>query len=154
MLGKIISINGNILKVELAIDVTNKTGLSNLHVAIECQGKKLIGEIIEIDLKYATISLLGEIINNQFISGVNTKPSFASTIRIITKDELNQIIDFENSNYAINFGRLPLYSNYPINLNPDIFFSNHSAIVGNSGSGKSSAVARLFQNIFSTNNII
>ncbi|MBQ9024027.1 MAG: ATP-binding protein [Bacilli bacterium] len=151
MLGKIISINGNILKVELAIDVTNKTGLSNLHVAIECQGKKLIGEIIEIDLKYATISLLGEIINNQFISGVNTKPSFASTIRIITKDELNQIIDFENSNYAINFGRLPLYSNYPINLNPDIFFSNHSAIVGNSGSGKSSAVARLFQNIFSTN---
>lgn len=150
MLGKIISINGNILKIELTIDVTNKTGLSNLHVAIECQGKKLIGEIIDIDLKYATISLLGEIINNSFVSGVNTKPSFASTVRIINKDELNSIIDFENSNYAINFGRLPLYSNYPINLNPDIFFSNHSAIVGNSGSGKSSAVARLFQNIFST----
>ena len=150
MLGKIVSVNGNIIKVELTIDVTNKTGLSNLHVAIECQGKKLIGEIIEIDLKYATISLLGEIINNKFISGVNTKPSFASTIRIITKEELNQIIDFSTNNYAINFGKLPLYSNYPINLNPNIFFSNHSAIVGNTGSGKSSAVARLFQNIFST----
>ena len=150
MLGKIISINGNIIKVELTIDVTNKTGLSNLHVAIECQGKKLIGEIIEIDLKYVTISLLGEIINNNFISGVNTKPSFASTIRIITKEELNTIIDFSSDNYAINFGKLPLYSNYPINLNPNIFFSNHSAIVGNTGSGKSSAVARLFQNIFSS----
>ena len=148
MLGKIVSINGNLVKVELTIDVTNKTGLSNLHVAIECQGKKLIGEIIEIDLKYVTIYLLGEIIDNKFVSGVNSKPSFASTIRIITKEELNIIIDFENSNYAINFGRLPLYSNYPINLNPDIFFSNHSAIVGNSGCGKSSAVARLLQNIF------
>ena len=124
MLGKIVSVNGNIVKVELTIDVTNKTGLSNLHVAIECQGKKLIGEIIEIDLKYATISLLGEIINNKFVSGVNTKPSFASTIRIISKEELNIIIDFVNANYAINFGKLPLYSGYPINLNPDIFFSN------------------------------
>ena len=151
MLGKIISINGNIIKVELTIDITNKTGLSNLHVAIECQGKKLIGEIIEIDLKYATISLLGEIINGNFISGVNTKPSFASTIRIITKEELNIIIDYNSDNYAVNFGKLPLYSNYPINLNPNIFFSNHSAIVGNSGCGKSSAVARLFQNIFSSN---
>ena len=151
MLGKIVSVNGNLVKIELTIDVTNKTGLSNLHVAIECQGKKLIGEIIEIDLKYATISLLGEIINGKFVSGVNTKPSFASTIRIITKEELDIIIDYFYGDYAVNFGKLPLYSNYPINLNPDIFFSNHSAIVGNSGCGKSSAVARLLQNIFSTN---
>ena len=35
MLGKIISVEGNLIKVELTIDVTNKTGLSNLHVAIE-----------------------------------------------------------------------------------------------------------------------
>ena len=151
MLGKIVSIDGNIVKVELTLDITNKTGLTNLHVAIECQGKKIIGEIIAIDLKYATIMLLGEIVNNNFISGVNTKPSFASTIRIITKEELNIIIDYMQSDYAVNFGRLPLYSNYPINLNPDIFFSNHFAIVGNSGSGKSCAVARIFQNIFSSN---
>ena len=151
MLGKIISIEGNIVKIELSIDVTNKTGLSNLHVAIECQGKKIIGEIISIDLKTATIMLLGEIIEGKFVSGVNSKPSFASTIRIINRDELNTIIDFSSEAYAINFGKLPLYSNYPINLDPNIFFSNHSAIVGNSGSGKSCAVARLMQNIFSSN---
>ena len=151
MLGKIISIDGDLLKVELTIDVTHKTGLTNLHVAIECQGKKIIGEIIAIDLKYATVMLLGEIIDGKYVSGVNTKPSFASTIRIISKEELNIIIDYSTDDFSINFGKLPLYSNYPINLNPDIFFSNHSAIVGNSGSGKSSAVARLFQNIFSSN---
>ena len=149
MLGKIISIDGNILKLELVIDVTNKTGLLNLHVAIECQGKKIIGEIIAIDLKYATIMLLGEIENGSFISGVNTKPSFASTTRIITREELDIITDNCNLEYAVNFGKIPLYSNYPLNLNPENFFSNHSCIVGNSGSGKSSAVARLFQNIFS-----
>ena len=151
MLGKIISIDGNIIKVELGIDVTNKTGLSNLHVAIECQGKKIIGEIIAIDLKYATIMLLGEIINNVYVSGVNTKPSFASTIRIITREELDIITDNNKDNFTINFGRIPLYSNYPLNLDPNIYFSNHSAIVGNSGAGKSCSVARLFQNIFSTN---
>ena len=150
MLGKIISIDGNLLKIELAIDITNKTGLLNLHVAIECQGKKIIGEIISIDLKYATIMLLGEIINNSYVSGVNTKPSFASTTRVITREELNIITDNSNLDYAINFGRIPLYSNFPLNLNPEQFFSNHSCIVGNSGSGKSSAVARLLQNIFSS----
>ena len=150
MLGKIISIEGNILKLELTIDVTNKTGLSNLHVAIECQGRKVIGEIISVDLKYMTIMLLGEIIDNKFVSGVSSKPSFASLVRIITREELNILIDYSSDNYAVNFGKLPLYSNYPINLNPETFFSNHSSIVGNSGSGKSSAVARLFQNIFSS----
>lgn len=150
MLGKIISIDGNILRIELLVDVTNKTGLLNLHVAVECQGKKVIGEIISLDLKYATIMLLGEIIEGTFISGVNSKPSFASTVRIITRDELNIITDNSNLDYAVNFGKIPLYSNYPLNLNPEIFFSNHSCIVGNSGSGKSSAVARLLQNIFSS----
>ena len=150
MLGKIISIDANTLKVELTIDVTNKVGLLNLHVVIECQGKKIVGEIISIDLKYATILLLGEIINNSFVSGVNSKPSFASTIKIVNKEELDIITDNNKSRYTVNFGKLPLYSNYPLNLNPNIFFSNHSAIVGNSGSGKSSAVARLFQNIFSS----
>ena len=148
MLGKIVSIDGNIVKLELTIDVTNKTGLLNLHVAIECQGKKIIGEIISIDLKYMTIMLLGEIVNNEFVSGVNSKPSFASTIRIITREELEMITNVSKDNFSVNFGRLPLYSNYPLNLNPDIFFSNHSSIVGNSGSGKSCAVARLLQNIF------
>ena len=151
MLGKIISIDGNLLKIELTIDVTNKTGLSNLHVAIECQGKKIIGEIISLDLTTATIMLLGEIINNEFVSGVNTKPSFASTVRIINREELNIITENTNQGYSVNFGKLPLYSNYPLNLNPEGFFSNHSSIVGNSGSGKSSAVARLLQNIFSNN---
>ena len=151
MLGKIVSIDGNIVKVELTIDVTNKTGLLNLHVAIECQGKKMIGEIIAIDLKYMTIMLLGEIINNEFVSGVNSKPSFASTIRIINREELDMITNISKENYSVNFGRLPLYSNYPLNLNPDIFFSNHASIVGNSGSGKSCSVARLLQNIFISN---
>ena len=68
MIGKIISIEGNIVKIELMVDVTTKTGLLNLHVAIECQGKTIIGEIIEIDLKYATIMLLGEIINDSFVN--------------------------------------------------------------------------------------
>ena len=68
MLGKIISIDGYLLKIELTIDVTNKTGLSNLHVAIECQGKKIIGEIISLDLTTATIMLLGEIINNELLT--------------------------------------------------------------------------------------
>ena len=45
-------------------------------------------------------------------------------------------------------GLSPLYNNYPIRVNIDSLFSNHSAIFGNTGSGKTYGVARLVQNLF------
>ncbi len=151
MIGKIVSIEGNLVIVNLAIDLNNKAGLLNIHVAFDSNGSTIIGEIVSLSLKEAKIALLGEIINNNFISGVNKKPSFASTVRIINRNELDLIVGNSNSKYAVNFGSLPLYSNYPLNIDPDKFFQEHFCIVGNSGSGKSSLVARIFQNLFLNN---
>ena len=46
-------------------------------------------------------------------------------------------------------GVSPLYNNYPIKINIDDMFSNHMAIFGNTGSGKTCGVARIVQNFFS-----
>ena len=43
---------------------------------------------------------------------------------------------------------MPLYNNTPAYVPTNTFFSNHFAIFGNTGSGKSCGVARLFQNVF------
>ena len=45
-------------------------------------------------------------------------------------------------------GLSPLYNDYPIKINIDDMFSNHIAIFGNTGSGKTYGVSRLIQNLF------
>ena len=47
---------------------------------------------------------------------------------------------------------MPLYNNAPAYVSLNTFFSNHFAIFGNTGSGKSCGVARLFQNVFFNQN--
>ena len=51
-------------------------------------------------------------------------------------------------------GLSPLYNNSPVKINIDDMWSNHTAIFGNTGSGKTYGVARLVQNLFTMPNYI
>ena len=53
MLGKIIAIEGNIVSVELEIDLTKFQSLLNLHVVMQEPTRTIIGEIIDINSKIA-----------------------------------------------------------------------------------------------------
>ena len=48
-------------------------------------------------------------------------------------------------------GKSAIYNDFNISVPLNSFFAYHSAILGNTGSGKSCCVARLFQNLFLTN---
>ena len=51
-------------------------------------------------------------------------------------------------------GKSPLYDDYPLYIDVNDMFSNHSAIFGNTGSGKSWGLARLMQNVFENQNVV
>ena len=108
--------------------------------------KKILGEIEEITENVVKISFLGEFINGKFYSGIIKKPSLTAKVRIINKDELSELVG-DNNPKAMMLGISPLY-NYPVKIDIDDMFSNHSAIFGNTGSGKTYGVARLVQNLF------
>ena len=150
MIGKIVEIRGNEVIVKLGIDITSQTNLVNLHVVFEDEKAKIVGEIKEIDKQNVKIVIVGEIINNQFLPGYSKKPSFHSEVRMIKMDELSKILGSQQikDNNQIYFGLSTIYTNYRINVDTNKFFSNHFAIIGNTGSGKSFTVARLLQNIF------
>ena len=114
--------------------------------------KKILGEIEEITENVVKISFLGEFINGKFYSGIIKKPSLTAKVRIISKDELSELVG-DNSPKAMMLGISPLY-NYPVKIDIDDMFSNHSAIFGNTGSGKTYGVARLVQNLFVMKNKI
>lgn len=156
MLGNIINIENNIVTIKLAIDITTQTNLINVHVIFEDGDKKIVGEIINIDVDTAKISIVGEIVDNNFLPGFTKKPSFKSSVRIIVMNELALLLGDQQitDNDQIYLGRSSIYTNYRINVGVNSFFSNHFAILGNTGSGKSCTVARLLQNIFTSNNYL
>ena len=148
MVGKIISIANLEIQIELNINEEQKKNLINFHVVFELDDRRVLGEVSSVNENNASISLIGEIINNDFIPGVSKKPFFGAECRIIKEEELALIIGANIPGIKFNVGLLPQYSNYKVNIPVDSFFNNHFSILGNTGSGKSHGLARLVQNLY------
>ncbi len=152
MLGKILKIDGKIIKVEnlKKISLINIIGY---YVIFENQKQKLVGEIIFVNEAEFQIVLIGEIKNNTFIPGVENFPTIESSCRVIYKEELEYIIGSQDVLLPQNLllGKSNIFDGFNISVHINDLFSNHFAVVGNTGSGKSCGVARLFQNMFAAN---
>lgn len=149
MFGKIISINNSEVIIEKKT-TEKEVSVLNYHVVFEESNRKIVGEIVAVNGETITILLVGEIKNSIFITGVIKKPNFKTIPRIILKSELELILgnqDLSNNN-ILNIGNSYIYENFKVTVNINELLSNHFAILGNTGSGKSCGVARLIQNIF------
>lgn len=149
MLGTILEIIDNFVLVKLSININNQANLVNLHVVFEDNDKRIVGEIINTTQTTMKIQIVGELVNNDFVPGASTKPSFKSIVRIIKTEELELILGKQNiiGNQTF-FGVSNVYQNYKINVDINEFFSSHFAVLGNSGAGKSCTVASIIQNLF------
>lgn len=151
MIGKVIKIYDDNVEVELVLDDSQKKSIMNFHVAFDTDTSKIIGEIVSIDKSIAIVNLLGEIKNNRFMPGLSKRPFFGEPCRIITKEELPIIVgNYDTKNVYI--GKLEQYNGYPVSVSVNDLFSNHFAILGNTGSGKSYGLSRIIQNLFLGNN--
>ena len=148
MFKEIKNITKNYAIVEINGDINSD--ILNINVVIEDNDLRILGEVEDIDNGLAKIAFLGEFHEGKFYSGIIRRPSLKSNIRIINTDELNELVG-ENDDKSMLLGLSPLYNNYPVKINIDKMFSNHLAIFGNTGSGKTWGVSRLIQNLFNLN---
>ena len=156
MLGKIISVFGDKVTIKLETNIYEIDNLMGKNVIFESSDIKIVGEILDGDSVNLSIVLVGEIVNNKFIYGSMVKPAFNVPCRIISTEELDIIYQNDSNTNSISMGTSAVYRNYRISLDVNSFFSNHFAIFGNSGSGKSYSTSKILQSIFydaSTNNI-
>ena len=145
MFGKIVYISDSVAHVKTSGPIS--TNLMNMHVIFEDEDKKILGEIIDINEDIIKINFLGEFSGKKYLGGVIRKPTFKANIRLITEDELKLIVG-DLSDDTLNIGHSALYDNCDIRVKINDLLSNHMAIFGNTGSGKSCGVARILQNIF------
>ncbi len=152
MFGNINKINKDYAIVTLETNMASLKDLINMHVIFEDTDKKILGEVDSVTKGYAKINFLGELTDNDFIGGLIRKPSLDAQTRFINEEELKVLIG--NKDSCFNLGFSPLYNNYPLNVKVDDFFSNHTVIFGNTGSGKTNAICRIIQNCFPESNLI
>ncbi len=149
MFGEIIDVYDNYVIVENKTQ-TIDTNYLNIHVIFSDNVRKIVGEISTINKNEIKILIVGEIIDNVFVNGVVRKPNLSGGCRIIYKSELEALLGKQDIDSADSFyiGKSIIYDGLNITGNFNDFFSNHFAIIGNTGSGKSCSVARILQNIF------
>ena len=147
MFDKIVYISDHSANIRLKDAEHLAVNLMNLHLIFEDKDKKVLGEVDDLDKDIVKARFLGEIVNGRLIGGTIRKPSLDASIRVIDKSEIPMIVGEDKEGY-MKFGVSPFYNDFPVYLDVNNFFSNHFAIFGNSGSGKSCGVSRLFQNMF------
>ncbi len=98
-----------------------------------------------------------------FSLGVGIYPGLYSDVNIVTNQDMEIIlrtstdknIDVSEDNKEIHksffIGKSKNLINYPIHISIDNFFNIHSAVLGNSGSGKSNTIAHILQEILRKN---
>jgi len=147
MLGKIIAINENVVSVKLEVNVYDFDGLIGKNVTFKDENITSIGEVTAIGNGIMQAILVGEIKDGKFLYGDISKPSFKAICYLIDNATLDIVLNSDATN-TIKLGKSYIYPDYDIKLDVGNFFSNHFAILGNSGSGKSYSVAKILQGIF------
>lgn len=102
------------------------------------------------DERWLQVQLLGEIDRGtgHFQRGVGCFPGLDDPVHFVTPDELKAIFPPPDE-HRLRLGRLAAAEEIPVCLDASRLVVRHSAVVGSTGSGKTSAVASLLQNFIS-----
>ena len=109
--------------------------------------------------KYLEVLPIGTIKDDQFDFGVSVYPTLYSDVLYIKEQELDTIFKTNSSKKPIEgtdkyrytslpIGKSIIFPDYEVKIDIDKFFGSHSAVLGNTGSGKSCTIASMLQTLY------
>jgi hypothetical protein len=98
--------------------------------------------------RWMRIELVGEAIGLHFERGLSQHPNINDTVHIVTEADLRRIYGEEGDD-QVAVGTLSSAESIVVRLSLDALVTRHSAVVGSTGSGKSTTVASLLRSIVS-----
>lgn len=105
--------------------------------------------ISERKLNVSLSGYLNPLNGNKFEGGLKELPLIGNEAYIVPNNVLCKIYELANNNdsLTINIGKTPI-EEMDVNVSIDKLFSSHIAIFGNTGSGKSNTLAKLYSSLF------
>lgn len=127
-------------------------------------------------VKHLDVLPIGTIKDRKFSFGVSVYPTLYSDVLYIKDEELNVLFEVQDAEVAkcsdcekdddeckdhkdalkgktrtksFDVGESAIFPDYKIKIDVDRFFGSHSAVLGNTGSGKSCTISSMLQTIFS-----
>ncbi|TCS25779.1 hypothetical protein EDC31_11659 [Acidomonas methanolica] len=93
-----------------------------------------------------TVQLVGEIVETSFERGISQYPGINDEVHLVTEDDLSRIYGGIDVGQVV-IGRLAGAESIPVRIDLDRLVTRHSAVLGSTGSGKSTTVASLLRSI-------
>lgn len=95
------------------------------------------------------VSLLGNIYKNEFEFGIKRFPMIFNEAVLLTQEEIGNILqkDVSNSEHKLPIGK-SVNNDVLVELSWDKLFNTHIGIFGNTGSGKSNTLAKIYTELF------
>ena len=169
-LGTIAAVSGAALNVHLAQSVasglsiikgqTYKIGQVGSFVRVPQGYQNLFGVVSEvganavpehIDLvddtgRWMKVELVGETVGGTFERGISQYPNIGDTVHLAVEDHLRQIYDIRGRGH-VTIGTLSSAESITARISLNELVTRHSAVLGSTGSGKSTTIASLLRAI-------
>lgn len=99
--------------------------------------------------RHLEVSLIGNIFNDIFEFGIKRFPMIFNEVILLTQSEIKSILqkDTASSAYTFSIGK-SVSNNIPVDIAWDKLFNTHIGIFGNTGSGKSNTLAKIYTELF------
>lgn len=98
------------------------------------------------DRRMMKVELVGECVGSDFEKGVTQFPSINDDVHLVTETDLKKMYGFSGDGY-VTIGRLSSSDSVKAGIDLDALVNKHSAILGSTGSGKSTSVVSLLRSI-------
>lgn len=96
--------------------------------------------------RWMTVQLVGEIVETSFERGISQYPNVNDDVHLVTEEDLGSIYGHQSSGH-VSIGRLANAESIPVKIDLEKLLTRHSAVLGSTGSGKSTTVASLLRSI-------
>lgn len=146
--------NGTIVKnISIGSYVLIRKGFSNIigRVEGEFMKEELLEPFKQLNKRNSVnrivgIGILGALENDKFVHGVTNLPMIGNYVYVVTEDVISGIFS-KNAKDKITLGTLIAYEEYPFEVNVQDLLCSHIGIFGNTGSGKSNTLAKLYREV-------
>ena len=134
--------------VRIPQGLVDLVGAVSLLGISELSGTQEPTQSVQSGNRWLQVHLLGEVDRStgRFSRGVGSYPGLDDPVHFTTTEDLQAIFPDPDQQH-IRLGRLSASDNVPVCLNLDALVLRHSAVVGATGSGKTSAVASTLQGL-------
>lgn len=96
--------------------------------------------------RWMTVQLVGEIVETTFERGISQFPAINDEVHLVTEDDLLRIYGNVTAGQVV-IGRLAGAESIPVHVDLDKLITRHCAVLGSTGSGKSTSVTSLLRSL-------